>query len=70
MPVEHLLDDATLNSTAAPMDELDLHEAGFGGDGNVFVDDRRNVARMERVQIERVFEGNAVRHARAYVAVT
>jgi hypothetical protein len=62
MALERLLDDATLNAFAAPMDEADFPEARLVGGVHVLFDDRRDVARREGVEIERILDRNPVCH--------
>ena len=52
MPVERRLHDPALHTSSAPVDDAHLAEPRTRGGGHVLVDDRRDVARRERVQIE------------------
>jgi hypothetical protein len=61
MPLEHLLHDAALNAFAAAMNQADLTQAGFVRGVDVLLDDRRDLPRRERVQVEVIVDGNAVR---------
>jgi len=45
-----------LHADAAAMDQPDLGEAARVGSDQVFVDDRADVLRPERVQVERIFD--------------
>ena len=62
MPFERLLDDAALNAAAASMNEADLAEAALPGRVHVRLDDRFDVARLERVEVERILDRDAARH--------
>jgi len=55
MPFECGLDDAALDALAASVDQPDFPEARVVRGENVFLDNRWNVARRERVQIDVVF---------------
>lgn len=68
--VQDLLHDSPLDPAAPAVDQAYLPEAGLGRHRDVFVDDRGDLARMERMQVERILERDAVRHACWYVAVT
>ena len=57
--LEHLLDDGPLNALAAAVDQPKLCQAGLMSGTHVLFDDRWNVARRERVQIELAFNRNA-----------
>ena len=59
---ECLLDDSSLNAFAASMDQPNFAQAGGMCLVDVFLDNRRDVARGERVQIEMIFDGDAVSH--------
>lgn len=52
MPVERLLHDRPLHAAAAAMDEADLSKSRCVRRVDVLLDDRRNIARCKRVQIE------------------
>ena len=62
MPLECLLNDAALYALPAAMDQPNFTETGRMRGGNVLVDDRRNIAWCERVQVEAGFDRDAVRH--------
>jgi hypothetical protein len=46
------------------VDQPDFAQAGGVRLADVLIDDRRNVARMERVEVERVLDGDVVRMIR------
>jgi hypothetical protein len=52
MVLERLLDDPALNTFAASVNQPHFAKAGFMRGADVLDDDRRNVARRERVKIE------------------
>ena len=58
MAIEDLVNDPALNAFAASVNESDLGEARSVRRVDVLVDDRRDVARRERVKIERAFDRN------------
>ena len=62
MPLEHLLNDASLNALAAAVNQPDLTETTFVCRIDILLDDRGDVARRERVQVEVGFDRNAVGH--------
>jgi hypothetical protein len=64
MAFERLLNDASLNAFASPVNQPDLAEACAMGRGDVFIDDRFDIARQESVQIDGVFDRDPVRHVR------
>jgi hypothetical protein len=59
MAIERLLHDASLHALAASVNQTDLGEAGLVRSRHVLVDDRRDVARRERVEVEALFDRNA-----------
>jgi len=61
MSLEHRLDDAALDAAAAAVHEADFGQSGPRRFGEVFVDDRRDVARREGMQIEFAPDRNPVR---------
>jgi len=62
MPLERLLNDASLNALAAAVNQPDLTQSGVVRRGDVLLDDRCDVAWRERVQVEVVFDWDAVGH--------
>ena len=64
MAVECGLHDAALHAFPAPVDETDVVKPGLRGRSDVFVDDGRNVARREGMEVELRFDGNAVGRCR------
>ena len=50
------MDDRALDADAAAVDQADLTEAAFVSRPKVLLDHRRDVARGERVQVERVID--------------
>ncbi|HMF96115.1 MAG TPA: hypothetical protein VKE96_17550 [Vicinamibacterales bacterium] len=52
MAIERRLDDAALDTAAASMNDAHFREAGGHGCVDIVGDDRGNVARCERVQID------------------
>ena len=62
MPLERLLNDASLNALAAAVNQPDLTKTSFMCRRDVLLDDRCDVAWRERVQVEMVFDGDAVSH--------
>ena len=58
MPFECLLHDAALHALAAAVNQPHLTEARVMRRGDVFVDDGGDVARIESVKIDRVFDRN------------
>lgn len=59
MTLEGLLHDPSLHTFSAPVNQPHFAEACFMRRGHVLGDDRRNVARCEGVEIERVFDRNS-----------
>ena len=68
VPVEHRLDASTLDATAATMDQAHFRQTSRVRRHQVLVDDGRNVARRECVEIDGVFDGKRVEgiHGRSY----
>ncbi len=62
MTLERLLNDASLNALAAAVNQPDLTKTSFMCRRDVLLDDRCDVAWRERVQVEVVFDGDAVSH--------
>ena len=60
MPFQHLLHDASLHALAAAVDQPDLAQSRLVCGVHVFLDDRRNVTRRERVQVEVSLDGDVV----------
>ena len=58
MVLERLLDHPALNTFAASVNQPDFAKAGFMCGADVLDDDRRNIARRERVEVQRVFDRN------------
>src|SRR2546421_9142205 len=63
MTIERRLDDPTLHTSTATVHQTHLTEASAGGRFDVFIDDRRNISRSKRVQIEFAFDRNLDRIA-------
>lgn len=61
MFLEHGLHDRALCAAAAPVNQAKLPQAGVMRGAYVLVDDGRNVAWREGVEIELRFDGDAVR---------
>ena len=61
MPAQQGLDGGALHSDPPTVDQPDFPQSAFVSRPQVLVDDRPNVPRGERVQIERVLDGNAHR---------
>ena len=53
---ERFLNDAALNAAAAAVDEADFSQSGLVRFVDIFLDERRDIARAERVKIETVFD--------------
>jgi hypothetical protein len=62
MLIERALDDSTLNTFAAAVDEANFSETGFVRRVDVFLDDRLDVARSKGVKVQAIFDRDAVRH--------
>ena len=62
MALEHLLDDAPLYTFAATVDQANLAQPCLVRRADVFVDDRRDVPRGERMKVQRALDRDAVRH--------
>ena len=60
MPLEGLLHHAALNALAAAMNQPDLTQSGLVRRVDVFLHHRRDVARRKRVEVEVIFDGDAV----------
>src|SRR3954471_23272463 len=61
---ERGLDDAALHAGAAAVNQANLAQPGTMRGADVLVDDRTDVARVEGVEVERVFDWNLVRRVR------
>jgi hypothetical protein len=59
MPGEERLDDRALDADPAPVDQAHLGEAVRAGGVQVLVDDGRDVAGRERVEVERILDRDA-----------
>jgi len=75
MPIECGLHDAALHAASTAVHEANAHESCLRRRLDIFIDDRRDIARRERVQIQLTLDRKAMRHeischGRAYVAVT
>jgi hypothetical protein len=68
MPLERPLNDAALHARAAAMDQPHFAKSGGVSGGDVFVNDGRDIARREGVQIERGFDRNVMGHAQDAIA--
>lgn len=58
MPPEERVDNGSLDALAPAVDQAHLAEAETDGLLQVLVDDRRDVPRGERVEIERILDRN------------
>ena len=58
MVLERVLNDAALHPFAASMNQSHFAQARFVRGRDVLLDDRRDVTWRERVEIDRVFDGN------------
>jgi hypothetical protein len=56
---QDLLDTHALDADPSSMNESDFPQTGLMRRAHVLVDDRRDVPRQERVQVERVFDWDA-----------
>jgi hypothetical protein len=61
VPIERGLDDAPLDAAAASVHQTDLAQTGRRRGVDVLGDNRGNVARGERVEIDLAFDRNAHR---------
>ncbi len=61
MAIERLLHDTALDAASAPVNEPYFSQTGGVGFLEVLLHDRGDVARRERVQVERVFDGDPER---------
>ena len=61
MSFEHSLHNASLYAGAPPVDETDFAQPGRVSRVDVFFDHGRNVARHERMKVERTFNRDAKR---------
>jgi hypothetical protein len=60
--LERLLHDPALDALAAAVNEAHFAQSRLVGGVHVLFDDGRDVARGERVQVDRVLDGDPVRH--------
>jgi hypothetical protein len=68
---QHLVDARPLHPNPAAVYQPDLAEARLVRRPDVLVDDRRNVARRERMEIDGLFDWNAMHvYPCGYVAIT
>ena len=56
MALERLLDDRPLDADAAPVNQTDFAQPGPVCFGDVFLDDRRDLARTEGVKVQLAFD--------------
>jgi hypothetical protein len=54
------LDDAALHADTSSVNQADFSKARLVRGADVFLHHRRNVARMKGVQVERIFDRNAM----------
>ena len=62
MILQNALHHCTLDPDASAVNQPYFAQAGLGGCANILLDDRWDVARRERVEVERPFDGNVVSH--------
>ena len=62
VPLQRLLNDASLNAFAAAVNQPDLTQTRVIGRVDVLLDDRGDVAGREGVQVEVVFDRDTVGH--------
>lgn len=62
MPLEDRLDNPSLHARPTTVNQTHLPEAGFGSGTHVLVHNRGNVSRQKRVEIDRIFDRDAVDH--------
>ena len=60
MRVERRLNDAALNSSSAAVDEADFPQACFARGNDVFVDNRTDLTRLKRVEVDLGVNGETV----------
>ena len=65
MPLERLLHDPALDPLAASVYKADFAQARCMGRIHVLFDDRLDIPRRERVQIQVIFNRNAVGHIKS-----
>ena len=58
MTLERSLDDAALNPASAAVNEPHFSKPCLRGGGHILLDDRRNIRRRERVQVELALDWN------------
>jgi hypothetical protein len=56
--IERRLHASALHAASAPMNQADQPQPFTVRGGHIFFDDRRNVARKKRVEVERISDGN------------
>src|SRR5258706_15957815 len=61
MTIENRLNDPALHATPASVNDANLAKPRADGRLDVSLDDRRDVARRERVQVDVILDGDAVR---------
>ena len=66
MLLEHLLDDAALNTLAAPVNHSNLTESRLVRCVDVFLHHGCDVTRSKGMQVDLIFDGNAVCHRCAH----
>ena len=62
---QHAVDGRALDPYPASVHEADFRQSRFVGGVDELLDHRRNITRRERMQVERAFDRDAVRHAAA-----
>ncbi len=62
MEVQDRLNDAALHAPSTAVDQAHLGEPGLVRGVKILLDDRRDVARPEGVQVDGIFDGDAVGH--------
>jgi hypothetical protein len=69
MPFEHLLHDASLDPFSAAVNQAHFPQSGLVRGADVLFDHGRNITRGERVQVESIFDWNAVGHRLSWLGV-
>lgn len=62
--LQYRLHDAALYALPAAVDQADLAEPRLVRRAKILIDDRGDVARVERVQVYGVLDGKATRHGK------